>query len=49
MLIFAADPVVTSTNQGRARNVICEPSEEIPSAVSRAIRGRRRADRSPLT
>ena len=50
MLIFAADPVVTSTNQGSARNVICEPRDEIPSAVSRAIRGRlRRADRSPLT
>jgi hypothetical protein len=50
MLIFAAEPVVTSTNQGSARKVICEPSEETPSAVGRAISGRlRRADGSPLT
>ena len=50
MLIFAGDPVVTSTNQGSARKVICEPSEDTASAVSRAMSGRlRRAERSPLT
>jgi hypothetical protein len=27
------DPVVTRTNQGRARNVICEPSDETLSAT----------------
>ena len=39
----AADPVVTRTNHGSARNVICEPSDETTSATSS---GRRRGARS---
>ncbi len=35
-LIFAAEPVVTSTNHGRARYVIREPSVEISSATTSA-------------
>ena len=38
--IFVAEPVVESTNQGRARNVICEPSEETISAATSATIGR---------
>ncbi len=36
MPIFAGDPVVTSTNHGSARNVICEPARETSSAASSA-------------
>ena len=40
--IFAADPVVTSTNHGRARKVIREPSDETISATISAARERLR-------
>ena len=32
--IFAAEPVVTTTNHGRATNVIAEPVSEMSSAVT---------------
>ncbi len=35
-LIFAAEPVVTSTNHGSARYVMREPSVEISSAATSA-------------
>ena len=38
--ILVAEPVVESTNQGRARNVIREPSEETISAATSATIGR---------
>ena len=38
--IFAAEPVVTSTNHGSARNVIREPSELTTSAAIRAASDR---------
>jgi hypothetical protein len=41
--IRAGDPVVTSTNQGSASRVICEPVVEIASAASSAASGRRRS------
>ena len=34
--IRVVDPVVVSTNHGSARNVICEPSDEMISALSSA-------------
>ena len=40
--IFDADPVVTSTNQGSARNVMREPSDETISATISAARERLR-------
>ena len=42
-LIFAADPVVTSTNQGNARKVICAPRDEIASALRSAMSPRVRS------
>jgi hypothetical protein len=38
--IFVADPVVARTNNGSARKVICEPSEEMTSAVISAATDR---------
>ena len=38
--IRVGEPVVLRTNQGSARNVICEPSEEMTCAVMSATIGR---------
>ena len=38
--ILAVDPVVTSTNQGSATNVIADPVRETSSATTRAARER---------
>src|SRR6187551_1264198 len=48
-LIFVADPVVTSTNQGRAIQVICAPVVEITSAPSSATTERDRKRSRLLT
>src|SRR5918999_1180232 len=45
----AGDPVVTSTNQGSARNVICVPSDETTSAARSGASPRRRRSIDAVT